>query len=109
VPAFDPYPFGLLGMLFSLEGVLLAGFVLMKQNRMSAEAEQRSHLDLQISLLSEQEITKMIGMLEQVSHRLGIGRETMDAEAKEMAETTAVGGLARQLQEQLQEKLPDEP
>ena len=44
IPAF-PYPFGLLGMLFSLEGVLLAAFVLMKQNRMSARAEQRSHLD----------------------------------------------------------------
>src|SRR3712207_5712096 len=80
VSAFDPYPFGLLGMLFSLEGVLLASFVLMKQNRMSALAEQRSHLDLQISLLSEQEITKMIGMLEQVSRRLGIEREALDAE-----------------------------
>ena len=105
IPAFDPYPFGLLGMLFSLEGVLLASFVLMKQNRMSAQAEQRSHLDLQISLLSEQEVSKVIQMLERVSERLGIERQVVDAEAREMAEATAVGNLARQLQE----KLPDDP
>jgi uncharacterized membrane protein len=101
VPAFDPYPFGLLGMLFSLEGVLLAAFVLMKQNRMSALAEQRSHLDLQISLLAEQEVTKIIQMLEHVSARLGIEREAVDAEAREMGEITAVGGLAHRLREQL--------
>ena len=104
VPAFDPYPFGLLGMLFSLEGVLLASFVLMKQNRMSALAEQRSHLDLQISLLAEQEVTKIIQMLEHISARLNIEREAVDAEAREMAEVTAVGGLAHQLRE----KLPDD-
>jgi hypothetical protein len=97
----DPYPFGLLGMLFSLEGVLLAAFVLMKQNRMSALAEQRSHLDLQISLLAEQEVTKIIQMLEHVSARLGIEREAVDAEAREMGEITAVGGLAHRLREQL--------
>ena len=105
IPAFDPYPFGLLGLLFSLEGLLLAAFVLMKQNRMSAEAEQRSHLDLQISLLSEQEVTKIIRMLEQVSARLGIADEVVDAEVREMGATTAVGSLARALRE----KLPDEP
>ena len=104
MPAFDPYPFGLLGMLFSLEGVLLASFVLMKQNRMSALAEQRSHLDLQISLLAEQEVTKLIQMLERVSARLGIEGEVVDAEAREMGEITGVGGLARQLRE----KLPDD-
>ena len=103
VPAFDPYPFGLLGMLFSLERVLLASFVLMKQNRMSALAEQRSHLDLQISLLAEQEVTKLIQMLERVSARLGIEGEVVDAEAREMGETTAVGGLARRLKDRLPE------
>jgi uncharacterized membrane protein len=104
VPAFDPYPFGLLGMLFSLKGVLLASFVLMKQTRMSAQAEQRSHLDLQISLLAEQEVTKVIQMLERISARLGIEGEVVDAEAREMGETTAVGGLARRLSD----RLPDQ-
>ena len=105
IPAFDPYPFGLLGMLISLEGVLPAAFVLMEQNRMSARAEQRSHLDLQISLLAEQEVSKVIQMLERVSERLGVERQVVDAEAREMGETTAVGNLARQLHK----KLPDDP
>jgi uncharacterized membrane protein len=49
VEPFDPWPFGLLGVIFSLEGVLIAAFVLMKQNRMSVRDEERAHLDLQVS------------------------------------------------------------
>ena len=102
VPVFDPFPYGLLGMLFSLEGVLLAAFVLMKQNRMSAQADQRAHLDLQVSLLAEQEISKTIRLLQLACARLGI-EEASDQETTEMAETTAVGGLAHQLQDQLRQ------
>ena len=105
LPAFDPYPFALLCMIVSMEGVLLSTFVLIKQNRMGALSDERSHLDLQISLLSEQEVTKIIRMLEQVSARLGIADEVVDAEVREMGATTAVGSLARALRE----KLPDEP
>ena len=101
VPAFDPFPFGLLGGMFSLEGVLLAAFVLIKQNRMSARAEERSHLDLQISLLAEQEVSKIIEMLERMCQAQGIERQVVDPDAKEMAGTTAVGRLARHLQDKL--------
>ena len=101
VPAFDPHPFGLLGLIFSLEGLLLAAFVLMKQLRMSAEADRRAHLDLQISLLSEREITKLIEMLERMGDRLGMGPEVKDAETHELGETTAVDNLAHQLHEKL--------
>jgi uncharacterized membrane protein len=104
LPVFDPYPFGLLGGMLSLEGVLLAAFVLMKQNRMSARAEERSHLDLQISLLAEQEVTKVIQMLERISAQLGIEAQVVDAEAEELGRTTAVGGLAQRLRE----RLPDD-
>lgn len=104
VPIFDPYPFGLLGGLFSLEGVLLAAFVLMKQNRMSARAEERSHLDLQISLLAEQEVTKVIQMLGRIGAQLGIEERVVDPEAQELGAVTAIGELAHELQEQL----PDE-
>lgn len=101
VPAFDPYPFGLLGGMFSLEGVLLAAFVLIKQNRMSARADERSHLDLQISLLAEQEVSKIIQMLERMCRAQGIEREVVDTDAEEMAETTAVGQLARRIHDKL--------
>jgi len=101
VPTFDPYPFGLLGSVLSLEGVILGAFVLMKQNRMSHRADERSHLDLQISLLAEQEITKMIQMLERMSRSQGIADQVMDKDAKEMASMTAVGAIAHHLHDKL--------
>ncbi len=101
LPAFDPYPFQLLCMIVSMEGVLLATFVLIKQNRMSALADERSHLDLQISLLAEQEVTKVLQMLERISTELGIAREVVDPEAQELGRTTAVSGIAHRLRERL--------
>ena len=71
---------------------------------MSARADERSHLDLQISPLAEQEVSKIIQMLERMCRAQGIEREVVDADAKEMAETTAVGRLA----DHLHEKLPQE-
>ncbi|MGE0372619.1 MAG: DUF1003 domain-containing protein [Gammaproteobacteria bacterium] len=101
IPAFDPYPFQLLCMIVSLEGVLLSTFVLIKQNRMSQRADERSHLGLQISLLSEQEVTKVIQMLEGISTHLGIRQEVVDATAEELGRHTAVGSLAHQLRRKL--------
>jgi uncharacterized membrane protein len=97
VPAFDPYPFQLLCMIVSMEGVLLSTFVLIKQNRMSARADARSHLDLQVGLLAERETTKIIEMLTRISRALEIEGEVVDAEARELGETTAVGRLAETL------------
>ncbi len=94
---FDPYPFSLLGMLVSLEGVLLTAFVLIKQNRMSLREDRRNHLDLQINLLTEQEVTKVIQMLQAVSARLGVEGEVVDQDARELGRTTEVGDLAREL------------
>jgi uncharacterized membrane protein len=104
VEPFDPWPFGLLGMMFSLEGVLLAAFVLMKQNRMSVREEERAHLDLQVSLLAEQEVTKVIQMLERISTALRIEDQVVDAEARELGEHTAVGEIAQQLHARLHPK-----
>lgn len=104
LPAFDPPPFGLLGGLFSLEGVLLAAFVLMKQNRMSARADERAHLDLQISLLAEQEVTKVLQMLERISRQMGIEDRVVDEEAHELARMTAVGDLAHDLHDRLPDR-----
>jgi uncharacterized membrane protein len=80
---------------------LLSTFVLIKQNRMSARADERNHLGLQVSLLSEQEVTKVIQMLEGISAHLGIEREVVDSETKELGQNTAVGDLARQLRDKL--------
>lgn len=61
---FDPFPFSLLTMIVSLEAIFLSLFILMSQNRASRQADHRSHLDLQINLLSERENTVMLQMLQ---------------------------------------------
>src|SRR3954453_17283553 len=69
---FDPYPYGLLTFIVSLEGVLIATFVLITQNRMAAQSDRRDHLNLQVDLLAEQEMTLMLRMLRRISERLDI-------------------------------------
>lgn len=101
---FDPFPFILLTMTVSMEGVVLALFVLMKQNRMSRRADERDHLHLQVNLLAEKEVTKMLQMQSRICERLGIDQPRVDPEVKELAEDTAVDRLARDLKE----KLPEE-
>ena len=97
VPRFDPYPFQLLTMIVSLEGVLLSTFVLIRQNRAAQRSDRRNQLDLQINLLTEKEVTKVIQMLEAISAEMGIGEQVIDREARELGEVTAVGELAREL------------
>jgi uncharacterized membrane protein len=69
---FDPYPFGLLTMIVSLEAIFLSTFVLISQNRFGEEADRRANLHLQIGLLSEHEITRALQMLEQIQDKIGI-------------------------------------
>ena len=69
---FDPFPFGLLTMIVSLEAIFLSTFVLISQNRLSADAERRTSLDLQIGLLTEYELTKALKMLDEIQDHLGI-------------------------------------
>jgi len=68
---FDP-SFVVLAMAASVEAIFLSTFVLISQNRMQAQAEQRSELDLQISLLAEHEVTQVMTLLDAVAKKLGI-------------------------------------
>lgn len=103
LPPFDPYPFVLLTMIVSMEGVLLAVFILMKQNRISKRADQRDHLHLQINLLAEKEITKILQLQRIICEHLGIREGSEDPEGAELANDTAVESLAREMQEKLPE------
>jgi uncharacterized membrane protein len=76
IKPFDPYPFGLLTMVVSLEAIFLATFVLISQNRLSAEADRRADLDLQIGLLTEYELTRAIKMLDAIQDKMGIDNDT---------------------------------
>jgi uncharacterized membrane protein len=83
IKPFDPYPFGLLTMIVSLEAIFLSTFVLISQNRLSAEADRRADLDLQIGLLTEYEITRILNMLDAIQDKMGINNES-DVELLEL-------------------------
>jgi uncharacterized membrane protein len=71
IPQFDP-SLVVLAMVASVEAIFLTTFVLISQNRMAALADKRADLDLQISLLAEHEITRLITLLTAVGERMGI-------------------------------------
>jgi uncharacterized membrane protein len=102
---FDPYPFGLMTMLVSLEGVFLATFVLITQNRIMMHTERRDHLGLQVSLLTEQELTMALRMLRHLCDRAGIPPETRQEQRVEdlMQETNVY-----QVMKELDAELPKE-
>ena len=67
----DPFPFTFLTLIVSLEAIFLSTFILISQNLDSRISERRSHLDLQLNLLSEQENTKMIVILHAIAAKVG--------------------------------------
>jgi uncharacterized membrane protein len=102
---FDRYPFGLLTFIVSLEGVLIATFVLMAQNRMSRQTEERAHLNLQVDLLTEQEMTLVLNLLRRIAERLELPAEDAErARTEKLAEQTNVYELVRTLRRELPEK-----
>jgi uncharacterized membrane protein len=69
---FDPFPYGLLTMIVSLEAIFLSALVLLTQNRLSDEVEHRADLALQIGLLTEHELTRVLQMLDAIQSKLGV-------------------------------------
>jgi uncharacterized membrane protein len=82
VEAFDPFPYGLLTMIVSLEAIFLSTVVLISQNRLSGEIERRADLDLHIGLLTEHELTRVLQMLDAIQCKMGID----DHAASELAD-----------------------
>jgi uncharacterized membrane protein len=99
---FDPYPFLLLSVVVSVEAIFLSTFVLMKQNRMSRRADQRDHLDLQINLLSEREMTMVLQLLQRIAARLGV--HASGGHIEELSAETSVEALAQQISEKLNDE-----
>ena len=67
----DPFPFTFLTFLVSLEAIFLLAFILISQNQETRLTEQRSHLDLQINLITERENTQMLKMLQSIAVQIG--------------------------------------
>lgn len=87
LPRFDP-SLVVLAMFASVEAIFLSTFVLITQNRMSDAADQRADLDVQISLLAEHEISRLIGLVKQMAEKMGI-EDARDPELDELVEDVA--------------------
>jgi uncharacterized membrane protein len=95
---FDPYPFTFLTLCVSLEAIFLSSFILISQNYEMRIAERRNQLDLQINLLSEQENTKMLLLLEAMARRLGV-HEDADPDVRALGQATMPETLVQQIEE----------
>ena len=101
VRPFDPFPFGILTLLVSSEGVFLAMFILIASNRLSRESDARAHLELQLSMLAEAEVTKVLTVLRDLSLKLGHDPHLGDAELADLAEPTDLPAIADTLQREI--------
>lgn len=104
-PKFDPFPYGLLTMIVSLEAIFLSLFVLMSQGRESRIGELREELTLQVNLRVEEEVTKTLhlvaGLYTRMGHTLG-----NDPELREMLQPLDPKKLENEVTEQIKESIP---
>lgn len=103
VQPFDPFPYGLLTMIVSLEAIFLSTFVLISQNRLSQEAEYRAELDMHIGLLTEHELTRALQMLDAIQEKLGIEAEE-DSELADLEMETRPEDVLAEI-ERLEQKM----
>ena len=98
IPQFDP-SFVVLAMVASVEAIFLSTFVLISQNRMAAAADKRADLDLQINLLAEHEVTKLITIVSAIADRLNISTN-IDAEVEELKQDVAPEAVLDEIEEE---------
>ena len=106
VTPFDPFPFPFLTMTVSLEAIFLALFVLASQNRLALQADKRSHLDLQIDLLAEREMTAVLQLLQDIARHLDVKTTLTPEQLRDLLKQTDLPGLTTRMDELAK---PEEP
>ena len=106
LPKFDP-TFVVLAMVASVEAIFISTFVMISQNRMARMADQRADLDLQISLLAEHEITRLVTLVTEMAKRLDVP-SARDPELREIAKDVAPERVLDRMQE-TERKIRREP
>ena len=101
IPHFDPQPFSALATLVTLEAILLASFILMRQSRLGRRADERDHLMLQLLLLMEKEITAVLGMDRHIAARMGLSAEANDTAVQQLSEQTSIEDVAQAIERDL--------
>jgi uncharacterized membrane protein len=92
----------------ALEAIFLSGAVLMTQNRMRRQADKRAHLDLQVNLLAEQELTTILNMLTGICQRLDVKVAARDGRVEQLLKDTDIHTIAVALDRELADA-PTEP
>ena len=105
LPQFDPYPYGMLTTIVSLEAIFLSIFVLMTQSRESRIGELREELTLQVNLRMEEEITKTLHLVAGLYARLGL-KMADDPELRAMLEPLDPKRMESDLAEQISASMP---
>ena len=100
VKPFDPFPFGLLTMIVSLEAIFLSIFVLISQNRQSKIADLRAEIDMQVNMTAEEEITKVMQMVFGLYKGLKLNL-AHDPEIEEMMKPLDRNLIEKRLEEQM--------
>lgn len=103
VPVFDPFPFGLLTMVVSLEAIFLAIIVLISQNRAAQIENLREEIDLHINVQAEEEITRMLIILDKIHDHLGLPAKD-DVELIKMKRRTNLEQIEKELTEEIFKK-----
>ena len=94
-----PFPFPFLTMTVSLEAIFLTLFVLASQNRLGRQADKRAHLDLQIDLLAEREMTAVLQLLQDIAHHLKVESKVTPEQLRDLAKKTDVRSLTSRMEE----------
>jgi len=97
---FDPFPFGLLTMIVSLEAIFLAIFVLVSQNRSAHISTIRDEVHMRINLIAEEEITKILQVLAEIRKEMGIKKT--DPELDKMLERIDTNYIETSITEQME-------
>jgi uncharacterized membrane protein len=101
----DPFPFVMLAMWASVEAIFLSTFILITQNRMQRMADRRAELDLQVSLLTEHELTRAIHLLDGVARRVGAERPP-EPELREIKRDVAPERVAEEIERAERKEAP---
>lgn len=103
LPQFDPFPYGLLTTMVSLEAIFLAIIVLISQNRAARIADLREEIDLQINTIAEEEITKSISLLVMLLKKNGID-VSHDPDIQMMTQPTDTQRIEKSIEKQIDPK-----
>ena len=103
IKPFDPFPFVMLAMWASVEAIFLSTFVLITQNRMSELDDRRADLNLQISLLAEHEVTKIVTLTSAIARHLELP-EARDDGLEELKKDVAPEQVAAELERAAREQ-----